>query len=436
MFGDDTLAGSYHNDVLNAEPTSSEGKHKLVDEIKNRAKGCISSRNFPVAVQLYGKAIDVLADEGDNSASAILRANRSMCYLSVNNAALALEDAVEAENLDPSYLKVYYRKAAALKALGRFGEAKESVVKGLSLKPDDKEMQSLLAKVEADISTYGAVKKAPVVNAARSTVKTSTVQAGTSTSATQAKATAPSRPAPTPQADEDDEDDVEALGNVRGYKKTADGRVTTFFNHDLDETAKKLIGDIAPKKLDSVQPQAAVETATANGSSVWNSAGTYEERQLSPWASSELKRCLGALAAHISSPVVPGVESADLCVSDVENVVGDAQVSMIRGKKKHLADYCADLKWTLTARLAGVSETVSVNGRLQLLDISADEEYEVGNIEVTHYNGNAASLSSLPQAAGQMVAMYVKKSASAQPQGLQALAHAALLKFCVDLKAK
>lgn len=423
------------------QPTTDESKLKLVEEIKNRAKGCISARSFPVAVQLYTKAIDVMSEHSDHAAQAILRANRSMCYLSINNAIAALDDAVEAERLDPTYVKVYYRKAAALRALRRFPEGKEAISQGLKLKPDDKEMLGLLSKLETDIAE---LKKggggAPEVKAARTTIKTgssSATQPTASTSSTAAAAPKPRSGGASSRSTEDDnaEDEEESLGNVRGYKKTADGRVTTYFNNDLDETAKKLIGDIAPKKLEAVAPSAAVETATVSGASVWNSAGTYEERQLSPWASAELKRVLGSLAAHIPSPEVPGVEGAELCVAEVENVVGHAQVSMVRGKKKYLADYCADVKWTLTVRKQGGGLDV-VSGRLQLLDISADQEYEVGAVEVTHINSSAAGLSSLPPHAGQMVAKYVKAGAKAQPLGLQALAHQALMQFCTDLKTK
>lgn len=418
------------------QPTTQESKLKLVEEIKNRAKGCISSQNFPVAVQLYTKAIEVLAGGAETTAAlAILRANRSMCYLSVNNPSAAYEDAVEAERLDLTYLKVYYRKSAALKALGRLAEAKEAIQRGLQAKPDDKEMLSLLSKIDAEIASSASSRSTSVK--AQSTGKTScggasSIAAPSAKTAGGAKQTA-STPTRAEGVEEDDEE--ENLGNVRGYKKTADGRITTFFNNDLDETAKKLIGDIAPKKLEAAPPSVAVETATANGTSVWNSAGTYEERQLSPWASAELKRSLSALASHIPAPGVAGVQSADLCVAEVENVTGDAQVSMVRGKKKHLADYCADVKWTLTAVVdAGKVDTIS--GRVQVLDISADQEFEVGTVEVTHYNGNSASLSSLPQHAGQLVTRYVKAGPDSTPLGLQALVRAALVQFCVDLKTK
>merc|ERR1712188_173022 len=50
-----------------------------------------------------------------------------------------------------------------------------------------------------------------------------------------------------------DDDDVELIegesGVVRGYKKTKDGRTTSYFTRELDEEAKSLIGDITPKRI-------------------------------------------------------------------------------------------------------------------------------------------------------------------------------------------
>lgn len=418
----------------------------MVEEIKNRAKGCIGSRNFPVAAQLYSKAIEVMENELESSASlAILRANRSMCHLSIGNAGSALEDAVEAESLDPSYIKVYYRKAAALNALNRYGEAKAAILKGLEAKPDDKEMRNFLVKIDAAISskgTIGSTSGGVEVKTARTTVKNTS----NGTASTNVASNSSSNPTPSsiPSNVEADDDDEESLGNVRGYKKRADGRVTTFFNNDLDETAKQLIGDIAPKKLQVEDTSIATQTTSASGGSVWNSAGTYEEKQLTPWASAELKARLAALEAHLDAASVgvakwstsaPDVASATVSVADVENLVGDAQVSMVRGKKKHLCDFCADLKWTLSYTLqSGVAETVT--GRLQLLDLSADQEYEVGSVDVTHFNGSACSLSGLSRHAGLLVANFVKKSTSAEPLGLQRKLHDAVVAFCAELKTK
>ena len=434
---------------MHLQPTTLDGKVRLVEELKNRAKGCIGSRNFPVAVQLYTKAIEIIPQE-DAAGAAVLRANRSMCYLSIGNASSAFSDAEEAEKLDNTYLKVYYRKAAALKALGRFSEAKTAILKGLEFKADDKDMKALMVKIEADIASQGNAKPTSSVPPARTTISTSTTSNKTSSSSASKPAPAASKVTSSASAAADDDDDDEAaLGNVRGYKKTADGRTTTFFNNELDETAKRLIGDIAPKKLEA-EPKVPESAALANGSSVWNSAGTYEERILTPWATSELKERLGALAGRVeqgganmdprewagfANGATP-LEAVDISVTEVESVTGDAQVSMTRGKKKHLCDYCVELKWALTLKHAGSDATEVVAGKVSVLDISADKEYEVSALEVTHFNGQPASQSVLPLYAGLLFNTFVKKSSSTQPRGLQRLVHDALMRFCDDFKTK
>ena len=398
----------------------------------------------------------------------------------MGNASSALVDATEAEVLDASYVKVYYRKAAALKALSRFADAKVALAKGLAMKPDDKDMQALLQKLETDIAQQGAKGSANnAVKPARTTVSTSSgvtssnttgissasssgsVNSSSSSSSSSAKK-APAAVKPKSSSDEksigDDDDDDENLGNIRGYKKTSDGRVTTFFNNELDETAKKLIGDIAPKKLEGSSTSgteggaAAGGDATAleNGSSAWNSAGTYEERILSPWAAAALRRLLGELATHLEAATdisardrdacatTSPLESVDICVTDIDTVTGDAQVTMMRGKKKYICDYTVELKWSLSVKHAASTAADVVQGKLQVLDITADKEYEIGSaIEVTHFNGSAvSSQSALPKHAALLVSAYIKSSASSQPRGLQALLHKAVMQFCDEFKTK
>lgn len=114
---------------------------------------------------------------------------------------------------------------------------------------------------------------------------------------------------------------------MRGYKLTADGRKvfvfvqfdialsnplslflflypmqTTFFNNDLDDEAKALIGDIRPKKLDD----AALDADSSNiavGSSVWNTAGTWEERSMTAWGKERLTELLvGVEVSYVNNP--------------------------------------------------------------------------------------------------------------------------------------
>ena len=85
-------------------------------------------------------------------------------------------------------------------------------------------------------------------------------------------------------------------GEMRGYRVKADGTKTTFFNQDLDDEAKRLIGDITPKRIDPNDEAAAVNGTAAPsppaGASAWNSAGTWEERDVSEWGRSRLEKLL------------------------------------------------------------------------------------------------------------------------------------------------
>lgn len=106
MFSSDNSIGGFHNDVLNAVPVDDESALKLIEEIKNRAKGCISSHNYPGAISLYTKAIEICPN-ASLGAKAILYSNRSLCHYSMSNSDPAIDDAGESINADPTYMKVF-----------------------------------------------------------------------------------------------------------------------------------------------------------------------------------------------------------------------------------------------------------------------------------------------------------------------------------------
>lgn len=140
---------------------------------------------------------------------------------------------------------------------------------------------------------------------------------------------------------DDDEENVKAE-DLRGYKVLADGRKTTYFNNELSEETKKLIGDIAPKKIDPAEAPAAVSGASGAGGqpvgSAWNYAGTFEERNMTEWAKDKLKELLSGV-----SFVIPNV-GAVMEVAKVTGLDGDASVTFVRGKKKCVALRCTALR--------------------------------------------------------------------------------------------
>lgn len=69
---------------------------------------------YDKAIEFYTKAIEI------DSSNAVYYANRSLANLRTELFGYALNDAVLAVKSDPSYLKAYYRRAAAHMSLGKF----------------------------------------------------------------------------------------------------------------------------------------------------------------------------------------------------------------------------------------------------------------------------------------------------------------------------
>jgi len=362
--------GSFHADVLGANPSDDASKRSLIEEIKGRAKSSITNGNFPEAVTLYTKAIEVCpaAEEGiSNPPLAILHANRSMCHLSMNKTDEAIVDADAAVALDADYLKAYYRQATAhmkKNTAASLIKAEEALRAGLAKKEDDKELVAQMNKLQQPKQPAPAA--AAVASSSSSSSSSSSKTTTTTTRVAPSSSSTSSSKSTKMQEDDDDNDEDEvgasSSSSLRGYKTTSDGRKTTFFNNELDEQTKALIGNIAPKKLEAA-PEAAAAAAEANaaaaaaGSSAWNAAGTFESVDFSPWAFSRLSELLVGVAA-----------SGGLRVSEVDSLTGDAQIICARGKRKHVYDYVAVLKWQ--------QGDTAASGTIEINDITADGDYE------------------------------------------------------------
>ena len=86
---------------------------------------------------------------------------------------------------------------------------------------------------------------------------------------------------------------------MKGYKMTSDGRKTTYFNREITEEEKVLLGDSTPKPLSSTtssvtnSKEGSIKpVATSSTGSAWNTAGTWEERNVTAWAIKHVKELL------------------------------------------------------------------------------------------------------------------------------------------------
>lgn len=180
------------------------------------------------------------------------------------------------------------------------------------------------------------------------------------------------------ESDSEEELTEKELALLRGYKKTSDGRTTSYFTREQTDKEKELIGCIQPKRLESAATDNSCEVPSSSAvGSVWNQAGTtWEERDTTEWCKSCLKECL------LESTAVHTPESGDVTyvarVKDVESLTGDASVAIAGGKKRYIYDFHTDVKYEI------LNEKVSkciASGSLKLPDINsahtAEEELEV-----------------------------------------------------------
>ena len=175
MFGGNQPALGPHQDILNAEPSDDSSKENLVEEIKRRAKGSVGSKNWPEAIQLYTKAIDVLP-------TAILFANRSMCHLNMKKLDEALKDAKTSVDMDSNYAKGYYRQGCAHIALKEYKSAHSILTKGMELVPNDKSMKTQLDMVIRELDKLAAAGKP--LDGKNSSVKSTSSNTTTTTTTT------------------------------------------------------------------------------------------------------------------------------------------------------------------------------------------------------------------------------------------------------------
>lgn len=169
-------------------------------------------------------------------------------------------------------------------ALTRPGEAAEAFRAGAVLEPKSKLWTPLVEKaVKAASEAPAKPTNGVTTNTSSSTRSTSSPSTTTTTTTTKkvSEITPSTAKAPaTTTASSSGSSGGETGSEMKGYKKTADGRLTTYFNNDLSEEAKALIGDIAPKKLEPAAAAPGAEGAGGNAASAWNKAGTWESRDM------------------------------------------------------------------------------------------------------------------------------------------------------------
>jgi len=272
---------------------------------------------------------------------------------------------------DATYVKGWWRKAQALVALNRHKEAKTAFLEAQKIEPKNSQLKKELAKVESKIEQQALLADSddappaitePVMTTTKSYSgsKTTTKTTSTTTKGTTARA---SKPVDEKVVDGDagDDDDGE---KIRGYKLNKDGKKTSFFNKDLSEEDKKLIGDITPKAIAKAEDAATpAALKKEKGVSAWNTAGTWEEKNLDNWGNDGMKKLLRESSFTIPPQIAP---DAVIKVDKVKDFDGSVSVVKVRGKTRCNYEFSFTLEWSVTL------PSGPCKGTLQFPDVAPD----------------------------------------------------------------
>ena len=295
------------------------------------------SKNYGGAEALYGKGLEVLSsiaaaaaaaaegevghhDPANNNNNtefnaqlelAILYSNRSLVRLSMSKLHESAEDAEYAVQCDPTYIKGHWRHGQACIALGNYTDGLVSFTRALELEPSNKalmrevnvtkekivEMEEKLLLEETTkqqnkvIADGGAAKNVDKEDLEMEDASNMSTKPSSKTNQEQSPPSPPEVQTESTTSNVDTTSTETVTTNsslftksdhVRGYKIRSDGSKTSYFDREISEDAKKLIGDIAPKKLEvgasssSSAPMMVENNGGSNeGTSAWNKAGKF-----------------------------------------------------------------------------------------------------------------------------------------------------------------
>jgi activator of HSP90 ATPase len=138
--------------------------------------------------------------------------------------------------------------------------------------------------------------------------------------------------------------------------------------------------------LETVPTPAPVPAAAA-GASVWNQAGTWEEKDLTKWAKTTLQEQIENTKYILpaSSPA-PG---AEVVVTKVKTLDGHASCAVARGKKRYIYEFMVKLEW----KLSSSGSDLECTGSLAIPDIDGTidlgDGYEIHEFAVDSVSDNS-----------------------------------------------
>ena len=371
---------SAHSDVLDAAvPEDAPGKERLLTELKNRGKAAVAAGQWPDARRLYEKGLQCCLEK-DTNQKAILYSNLSLVEGKMNQWSEARHAANNAVQVDAAYTKGWWRLGQAHAALQNFDEAVKSLEEATKLEPSNKALQKELTKQKENAEKAAAEKAKQAEQEAKQSEKANDPPPPVASTKSKPAAQKKSEDAKESMQVDDEDDTTFTKSEVtRGYK-IVNGKKTSYFHNELSEEAKQLIGDIAPKKIETASPSAPTSGAGENkGASAWNKAGTWEERDVTQWAKDSLKAQLESTTYTL--PASSPAPSADVTTKKAK-VDGHASFAVVRGKKRYIYEMSAEIEWSFT------HNGNDANGKIIFPDIDGTcmvgEPYDATGFHIEH----------------------------------------------------
>lgn len=233
-----------HSDVMNSKPDTMEQAIKLLEEVKRRGNLAFQQNSLQEAEVLYSRCIEIGQKEKLKDLH-IYYGNRSASRCGMSKLKLALEDAKECIRLNPKWAKGYFRKGQVYVKLKEYGRAYVAFQSVVELEESNKN-----GKKQMEISLEKAKELGQDYTSSDDQVEDKTMEDVKRDEKTVKKVEVKKENGGVKKNKTEVVKETGDLSNVRGYKKLADGRTTTFFNNEMTEEVKTLIGDIAPKKIE------------------------------------------------------------------------------------------------------------------------------------------------------------------------------------------
>jgi tetratricopeptide (TPR) repeat protein len=357
-----------------------ESPLSLALALKTTGNQKFKAADYKGAVEEYSDALNLLANqdqklhsnkdaetkEEEKKCRLAILSNRAVCYNNLRNFTKAKEDCDTILKDDEEHIKALFRRGEAYMSMSENVKAYKDMYQVIRIDPKNKaaikrvkELRKLVHKRSLEAVHEGVQKAEKQKEQKRLKAERDKAKKAAQTKADQEfraskkstpRASNAKRATSKKGAGSDDSDDDDVViedqtdeAPIRGYKKTSDGRTTSYFTRELDEDAKKLIGDITPQRLDANAGSTASPNAPRpitkqhSQTSAWNSAGTFEEKDKSEWAKERLKELLLAVT----------VDAGTISVTKVEKVEGDASIISSRGKIRYVYDLSFEVNFCI-----------------------------------------------------------------------------------------